>query len=308
VISRRLTLITGSILATSLAVSILLLRRVDQMRTNATLEESLYITSPKLLKRLSLGYEGLLADIYWTRAVQYFGNKLDQRSQRFDLLAPLLQITTALDPHLVVAYQFGANFLAPKPPNGAGMPEKAIELMNYGIQQNPDDWHLYYELGFIYYMDKKDYAAAADAFRRGSQVPNAHPFLKVLAAQMATHAGEFNTARMLWVTTYQNTQDEHIRSNAMYHLKALQVDEEITNLENIVRQYKAVTGTLPPSFFALVSAGVLRGIPVDPSGHPYKLMPDGRIELANPDAFPFAEKGLPPGYTPPWLREKAKAH
>ena len=29
--------------------------------------------SPKAVKRLSLGYDGLLADIYWTRAVQYFG-------------------------------------------------------------------------------------------------------------------------------------------------------------------------------------------------------------------------------------------
>jgi tetratricopeptide (TPR) repeat protein len=259
------------------------------------------------LKGLSLGYEGLLADIYWTRAVQYFGNKLYERAEQFNLLAPLLEITTALDPHLLVAYQFGANFLAPKPPNGAGMPEKAVSLMNYGIRHNPDDWHLYYELGFIYYMDKKDYAAAADAFQRGSQLPNAHPFLKILAAQMATHAGEFNTARMLWVTTYQNTEDEHIRSNALYHLRALKVDEEITDLENIVQHYKAVTGSWPASFSAMVEAGFLRSIPLDPNGSPYKLMADGRIEMSDPDAFPFAEKGLPPGYKPPWLREKGKS-
>jgi hypothetical protein len=27
-------------------------------------------------------------------------------------------------------------------------------------------------------------------------------------------------------------------------------------------------------------------------------MADGRIELRNPEDFPFAEKGLPPGYKP----------
>ena len=43
----------------------------------------------------------------------------------FRLLAPLLQVTTELDPKLLPAYQFGANFLAPKPPNGAGLPGAA---------------------------------------------------------------------------------------------------------------------------------------------------------------------------------------
>ena len=64
------------------------------------------------MKRLSLGYDGLLADIYWTRAVQYFGTRhQQQRAQLQSLLAPLLEITTTLDPQLLVAYQFGANFL-----------------------------------------------------------------------------------------------------------------------------------------------------------------------------------------------------
>ena len=32
-------------------------------------------------------------------------------------------------------------------------------------------------------MELKDYAGAAEAFVRGAQVPNAHPFLKVLAGR-----------------------------------------------------------------------------------------------------------------------------
>ena len=59
------TTITASVLLTACMLgSALLLRRVDQMRTGATLQDVLYISSPKLLKRVSLGYEGLLADIY----------------------------------------------------------------------------------------------------------------------------------------------------------------------------------------------------------------------------------------------------
>jgi tetratricopeptide (TPR) repeat protein len=271
------------------------------MRSNATLEEVLYISSPKTVKRLSLGYEGLMADLYWTRAVQYFGGHHADGARHFNLLAPLLEITTTLDPHLVVAYQFGSNFLSPKPPNGAGMPDRAIRLVNFGIENNPNEWKLYYELGFIYYMDLKNYEKAADAFARGSQVPNAHPFLKVMAAQMAQHAGDTQMARALWTTTYESTQDKQIRINAVLHLRALQVADDITTLENLVAQYTQRTGRTPSSLLELVNANYLKFLPVDPAGHPYKLALGGRVEVAVPDDIPFIEKGSPPGYKPPAL-------
>jgi len=304
--SRKVTITATALLVACLAGSIIFLRRIDQVRTGATLEEVLFISSPKAVKRLSLGYDGLLADIYWTRAVQYFGGRHVEGASHYRLLSPLLEITTTLDPHLVVAYQFGANFLSPKPPNGAGMPEKAIQLVNYGIQNNPSDWNLYYELGFIYYMDLKDYAQAADAFRRGSELPNAHPFLKIMAAQMAQHAGDTQMARALWTTTYQTTQDKQIRANAVAHLRALQVDDEVTALEALVGQYTQTTGRTPSSLAELLAANYLRYIPQDPTGRPYKLVSGGRVEVEAPDDIPFIEKGVPPGYQPPRPKELEK--
>jgi tetratricopeptide (TPR) repeat protein len=295
---RQTSWIAGALLVCSLAASVALLHHIDQIRPQATLQEVLYISSPKVLKRASLGYDGLLADIYWTRTVQYFGNRHYNSAENYALLAPLLEITTHLDPHLVVAYQFGASFLAPRAPQGAGQPDRAIQLMEYGIQNNPNDWKLYYNLGFVYYMEIKDYASAADAFARGSNVPGSHPFLKVLAAQMAQHAGEFDTARMLWTATYQSTQDRLIRENAYKHLRALRVDEDITHLQHAVTLFGERTGRLPASLAELIAAEGMKGIPVDPDGHPYKFTPDGRFELLHPDDFQFASQGLPPDYKP----------
>jgi tetratricopeptide (TPR) repeat protein len=295
---RKVSIIAGACVAISLAASALILHRTDELRPQATLDEVLYLNSPKVLKRASLGYDGLLADIYWTRAVQYFGGRHHDRAQSYNLLFPLLDITTHLDPQLVVAYQFGASFLAPPPPGGAGQPERAIQLMEYGIQNNPDNWKLYYDLGFVYYMNLKDYSKAADAFARGSRVPNAHPFLRLLAAQMAEHAGEFDTARMMWSATYQNSQDKLIRQNAVEHLRALRVDEDVSHLQEGVTRFGERTGRLPASIAELASAERLPGIPVDPDGHPYKLTPEGRVEVRVPDDFPFATKGIPPGYKP----------
>lgn len=297
--SRRVTVMFSFLLACALVGSVLLLRRVDQVRTGATLEEVLYISSPRALKKLSLGYNGLLADIYWTRAVQYYGNKHHEGARHFDLLAPLLEITTALDPQLLVAYEYGANFLAPQPPNGAGMPERAIALEEFGIRNNPDAWQLYYNAGFIHYMELKDYAGAAEVFARGAQTPNAHPFLAMLAGKMAEHAGDRQMARMMWSTSYQTTKDINVRANAAAHLRALQVDEDVTNLEALTSRYQQQTGHFPSSFSDLEAAGILRGTPRDPLGQSYKLTPGGRVELRTPDDFPFIEKGMPENYVPP---------
>jgi hypothetical protein len=123
--------------------------------------------------------------------------------------------------------------------------------------------------------------------------------MPILAARMAQHAGEFDTARMLWFTTYQSTKDARIRQNAVEHLLALQVDEDITRLEQVIEKYRARTGRLPSSFGDIEHAGFIRGTPADPKGHAYLLMPDGRIQVEDPQKLYFITKGLPPGAEPP---------
>ena len=295
--SQRIAAAASATLVFSLAASTLLLWRIDQIRSTATLDEALYVTSPKLLKRLSLGYDGLLADIYWTRVVQYYGAMHRDGGGEYKLLWPLLNLTAQLDPKLTRTYEFGGTFLSSKPPMGAGLPDRAVELVEYGIRENPDNWHLYYDLGFIHY-DQKNYSAAADAFLRGSELPNAHPVLKMLAARMAEHGGDIETARMMWTTTYEDSSDKDIRENALLHLRALKVDQDVTSLEHLAEVYKQKFKVFPLSFRDMVVAGLLKGIPVDPTGHEYKLEPGGKVIVSNPDDLPFIVKGLPPGYVP----------
>ncbi len=241
--------------------------------------EVLYIPSDDVLRRLSLGHEGLLADVYWTRAVQYFGRKRLAHDTRFDLLGPLLRITTALDPHLVIAYRFGAIFLAEKPPAGAGQPEQALHLLRRGIVANPDYWRLWQDLGFIYYWDLKDYASAARAFRAGSERPGALPWMKVLAATVAAKGGEFQTSRLLWLEIYRQSENEQIRKSAQDHLAALEVQDQIATLNTLLARYRGREGHEARSFHELVAAGFLPTVPKDPSGAPFLVGPDGRAAL-----------------------------
>ena len=304
--ARRVNVIATTVLLLSMAGGVTMLTVLDRLQLTSPSQQALYIRSSRVLRRMCLGYTGLLADIYWTRSVQYFGYEHHRNSGDFRLLAPLLQVTTELDPRMLPPYQFGANFLAQKPPSGAGLPGEALDLMKFGIEHNPDQWRLYYNLGFLYFTEFKDYAKAADAFMQGSKLPVTNEFMPILAARMAQHAGEFDTARMLWYTTYQSTKEAQIRQNAVEHLVALRVDEDVTRLEEVVAKYRQQTGHLPASMNDIEQAGFIHGTPMDPNGHAYKLTADGRIEVQNPESILYITKGLPPGMSTPMPQPNRK--
>lgn len=296
--SRRIQIIATIVVLGSMAGGAATVTVLDRTRMQSE-APTLYIRSSTALRRLCLGYTGLLADIYWTRAVQYFGYQHHNKSRDFRLLLPLLRVATELDPHLLPPYQFGANFLAPQPPNGAGMPEEALSLMKYGVAHNSNQWRLYYNLGFLYFTELKDYSKAADAFAAGARLPATSEYMGVLAARMAQHAGEFETSRILWYTTYESTKQPAIRQNALEHLVALRVDEDVTHLDEVVQKYRDLTGHRPASMGDLERAGFIHGTPTDPRGKPYKLVTDGRIEVQDPGGILFITRGLPPGMSTP---------
>jgi hypothetical protein len=243
-------------------------------------DEQLYVPSGSLLRRLSLGHEGLLANIYWTRAVQYFGRQRLEGAERFDLLGPLLRIATELDPHLIIAYRFGALFLAGRPPMGAGQPEEALHLLRRGIVANPDYWRFWQDLGFIYYWDLKDYENAARIFRTGGGRPGAMVWMRVLAAKVSAEGGGIESSRLLWQEIYAHAETEQIRQSALEHLAALRAKEDLEVLNARLAAFHEHEKRLPRSWREMVQAGLVRAVPQDPSGLPYRLAPEGRVTLA----------------------------
>ena len=255
--------------------------------------EILWIPSGKILKRLSLGHEGLLADMYWTRAVQYYGGRIRDHKTDFSLLGPLLEITTDLDPDLVIAYKFGAIFLSAPKPRGAGQPHEAVRLVQKGIRAHPDEWRLWNDLGFIYYWNLEDYSAAADAFLEGSKNPKAAPWMKVMAAVILEKGGNLETSRFLWTEIYRSSEDPTIRKNAREHLQTLQALDDIEELEKRVRLFHDRMGRWPQSFSEMVAQGLLNGIPTDPLGFAYQIQPEGKVGLHPKSKVRLDDNGAP---------------
>ena len=269
-----------AVLTLALGCSLPLRLRMDrEAEPQGKFGVALYVTSGETLRDLSFGYAGLLADIYWARAVQYFGRQRLAGGRSFDLLGPLLRVTTTLDPHLLIAYRFGAIFLAEEPPRGAGQPEEALALIRRGMVANPSYWRLWQDLGFIYYWDLKDYAHAARAFQAGSQQPGADPWMKPLAASVAAQGGELETSRLLWAEVYRQAGNESIRRSAIEHLAALQAAEEMRQLDQALAAFRRRQGRSAHSFRELIDAGLVSREPVDPSGAPYVIDRQGKAAL-----------------------------
>jgi len=241
--------------------------------------DDVLLRSGKLAKLMSLEYAPLMADVYWTRAVQYYGNKHVRGDANLELLWPLLDIATTLDPNLVVAYRFGAIFLSQSAPGGAGRPDLAVQLIQRGIAANPEEWRLYEDLGFVYYFDLKDYAKAADAFREGSTRPGALIWMKIMAAKISSEGESFTTSLFLWKDVYNSTQDPSVRENALLHIQLLTSKEDCRQLDLLADEYEKRFGHRPTQMSELVQAGLLRAIPGDPKGYPYVFDPDGKAAL-----------------------------
>ncbi len=257
----------------------------------------LYFSSPAVVKKMALGYDRLVADFYWMRVIQYYGRRdeADRRPVRYKNLSTLLDITTTLDPDLLDAYRAGSLFLSEADPIGAGQPEQALRLLDKGIRAHPQEWRLWYDKGFIYYLFLKDYRKAGEVWHSASRLASAPHWMEALAAASLSEGGAFETAKALWERQYRESTRADVRENARNHLISFQVARDIWSLELLLEKQRAETGSFPDSLRELVRGEPAKYKIVDPLGSPYQynaatgaisLSPETKVRyLRVPDSY-----------------------
>lgn len=263
-------------------------------------EEKLYMTGAAA-RRVSLGFNGLVADWYWMRALQYVGRKIiKHQSEHADvqldelgsldlrLLYPLLDTTTTLDPQFMAAYEYGAVVL----------PEinvdEAVRLLQKGISANPAAWRLYHHLGYIYWQ-RGDYQRASAIYQEGAKIPGAAPWMTMMSARLAAEGSSRSTAREMYRRMYEQSDDEQIRQMAVKRLMQLDSFDERDVIRKVLQVYAERTGRCASSWKEL--AAILRsvglrqdatGAPLDPSDTPYALINQGcDVDLSGRSQVPY---------------------
>ena len=256
--------------------------REDRYPAAEAAEESLYVTSGAAVKHLAAGYSAVAADLYWIRAIQYYGGiKLTLAAHSdYTLLYPLLDLTTTLDPRFNVAYRFGEIFLAEPSPGGAGRPDLAIALLEKGLKNQPDKWEYLQDIGFVHYWWLHDYRGAAEWFDRAGQVPGAPWWLKSLAANTLTEGGDRESSRAMWEALRESAEIDWLRHDAERRLIQLRALDQIDAYQAAIDRVTAKMGQPPTDWLSLVRGGVFPGVMLDPVGTPYEIDGAGRVRLS----------------------------
>ncbi|HEV2859849.1 MAG TPA: hypothetical protein VGX48_02460 [Pyrinomonadaceae bacterium] len=236
---------------------------------------------PEAARRMSLGFNGLVADWYWLRSLQYVGRKVDAYKEDFTLddmsalnmknLGALLDHATTLDPQFFAAYDFGAVVLP------AVDRDAAVRLVEKGIRENPDEWRLYHHLGYINWRAGR-YAEAAEAYRAGSRVAGAPPWLEAMAAQIELDGGGRAVAREVYKRMYDDAADEQVKLLAVRRLAQITSLDERDAIRRALSDFRARAGRCPSTWRELAAhlraAGLktdASGSPLDPAGFAYVL-------------------------------------
>jgi len=258
-------------------------------------EETLYLTR-RVTSRLVFAHRSLVADLYWIRALQYFGSHAlkakrpgaafepppalaAERPVSFDLLYPFLDIATTLDPRFNIAYRFGAIFLSEGNTQGPGRPDQAIALLEKGLQASPNKWEYWQDIGFVHYWADQDYPKAAAAFARGADIPGAPWWMRSLAATTLAKGGDRNTSRLLWQQMAE-ASNESARYMARLKLQQLDALEIIEKLQKGIDAFGIRRGAPVTSWNELIVARLIPGVPLDPAGVPLELDSSSRVTVS----------------------------
>jgi hypothetical protein len=180
------------------------------------IENLLYLPKGGHLKEMSLGYQTVLADILWMKAISYFGGH-NLTDQEYPWLFHILDQTTSLDPLFHHAYTFGGVVLAVEGDSIA----QSIALLRKGMDYFPGDWILPFYIGLDSFYYLKDPVVAADYIKVAATLPGHPEYLPRLAASLLSRSGRLPAAIAFLTTVAENTEDEWVRQGLYRKIEEL---------------------------------------------------------------------------------------
>jgi hypothetical protein len=270
-------------LAFALAVALtVLLRSSAESRAPAAPDSELDIppVPGNVARALSFGFRSLLADFTLLQAIQILparhGNMEPEVAAPLDRrLYRLLSYAVEVDPKFSGAYRFAASALPHESGNKVFGVLNAVQILEQGVRERPDDWHMGFLLGFLQSYYLWDFPAAARSMAIAAQQKGAPYWVGLLATRLAAQGGELQIATSLAEAMLTQATEDAVRQEWQSRVDALHIERDLGLIEDAARRYRQAHGTPARSIRALVASGFLAEAPVEPRGGRYVLEADG---------------------------------
>ena len=237
------------------------------------------------LKGYALGSEGLLADWYWMKSLQYIGDKIvksekgismdSMRDLNPRLLYPYLDNATTLDPQFISVYEYGAMIL-PEVDDA-----QAIKLLEKGISENPKSWRLYHNLGYIYWR-LKNYERASETYAAGAKIEGSPDWMRLMSGKTKLDGGSRETARRIYGQIFDQAEDTRTKETAQLRLWQLDSLDERDAVQKVLSDFKSKNNRCAGNWREIIP--LLRTVKL-PDGRDFRL--DDADNLVDPSGVPY---------------------
>jgi len=233
-------------------------------------KQLLYLPTPEILKLVSLGNQGLMADLLYLWSIQYYSQFAPD--EKFLYLETVFDLVTDLDPRYFDAYRIGALIMTLQRSGDPAQHKAAIaRLYDKGLRNMPDSWELAEVAAWDAHLVLNDQELAVRWMKAAAERPGAPPEVKRVYGRWRDniHGWTVEDSIAYWegvVAEANRTVDIRLATSHLY-------DSYVTlhrrRLDPLLASIRQRTGECPESWQEVVERGLLPEAPLDYVGNPY---------------------------------------
>ena len=232
--------------------------------------ELLYLPSPEMLKIVSLGNPGLVADILYLWSIQYYS--LFKPDERFLYLETIYNLITDLDPLYFDAYRIGALIMEIQIGGDQELLKNTVRrLFDKGLGNLPGSWQLAEAAAWDLFICFHDQEAALHYAEIAAVHPDAPGRINRMVGvwRDKERAWTIDDSIDYWRRAVDDTEDEYDRAMCVSHLYDAVTAKDKRALEAVLVYYSERHGSCAESWEELIRTGLIREVPLDLVGNPY---------------------------------------
>lgn len=223
--------------------------------------EAALIPDPRVAQLAAVGFEAVVGDLHWLRAVQIVGSK-EGPVGKSATIGALVDVATTLDPWVSHPYRFAAVWMT----DDEASVRKANEIIRRGIEHHPHDWRGYFYLAFNHFFYLDEQAEAARALKPAVGLEGAPPYLARLAARLESKLGGLDASAAFLGELARQAGSEAEREAYLESLREIETERRARYLDAARAEFVRRHQRDIQSVEELVASGVLRELPPDPFG------------------------------------------
>lgn len=252
------------------------------------IEEKLgFVPNTAMLRYMCADQKTFVGAALLMKVIMYFGGLVDRPSEKSIASPPdyrgmsnIIHSALKLDPYNMDGYYLAQSFLTWEVKQFA----IANKLLDYGMKYRTWDWYLPFFAGFNHAYFLKDYAKAAEYYKRAGELSGQDLHIS-LAGRYMQESGQTELAIVYLTAMERSERNPAIKKNYQLRLTAF---KEARRIEVARDAFLKSGKSLPVSMDTLLHAGLLSPPPLDPYGGQFYLEPDGKVTTTSKFAFAVA--------------------